>query len=168
MPPASSAHRPGPDDTKTDDEKTKVHRAEPKTKTPAEAKRQGPTLEDVKKDERVKVYIRSANAQTGAIGYTEHGERHANTTADGARFILKSLGHEARRTEVGAVAAYLHDIGNVITREKHGQTGALLVNHILVDLGFTYEEIAVIMGAIANHEEAEGGLPVSEIGRAHV
>ena len=166
MPPASSAHRPGPDDTKTDDEETKVHRAETKTKTPAEAKRQGPTLENVKSDERVKVYIRSANAQTGAIGYTEHGERHANTTADGARFILRSLGHEARRTELAAVAAYLHDIGNVITREKHGQTGALLVNHILVDLGFTYEEIAVIMGAIANHEEAEGGVPVSAVSAA--
>ena len=166
MPPASSAHRPGPDDTKTDDEKTKVHRAETKTKTPAEAKRQGPTLENVKSDERVKVYIRSANSQTGAIGYTEHGERHANTTADGARFILRSLGHEARRTELAAVAAYLHDIGNVITREKHGQTGALLVNHILVDLGFTYEEIAVIMGAIANHEESEGGVPVSAVSAA--
>jgi len=164
MPPAGSA--PRPDDTKTDDEKTKVHRAETKTKTPAEAKRQGPTLENVKGDERVKVYIRSANAQTGAIGYTEHGERHANTTADGARFILRSLGHEARRTELAAVAAYLHDIGNVITREKHGQTGALLVNHILVDLGFTYEEIAVIMGAIANHEEAEGGVPVSAVSAA--
>lgn len=166
MPPASSAQRPGPDDTKTDDEKTKVHRAETKTKTPAEAKRQGPTLDEVKKDERVKVYIRSANSQTGAIGYTEHGERHANTTADGARFILRSLGHEPRRTELAAVAGYLHDIGNVITREKHGQTGALLVNHILVDLGFTYEEIAVIMGAIANHEEAEGGVPVSAVSSA--
>src|SRR3981081_2477267 len=98
---------PRPDDTKTDDETRKVHRAETKTKTPLEAKRQGPVLDDIKKDERVKVYIRSANAQTGAIGNTEHGERHANTTADGARFILKSLGHEARRTERGDVAAAL-------------------------------------------------------------
>src|SRR4030081_2270817 len=92
---------PRPDDTKTDDETTKVHRAETKTRTPVEAKRQGPTLDDVKKDERVKVYIRSANSQTGAIGYTEHGERHANTTADGARFILTSLAHAARPTGRG-------------------------------------------------------------------
>ncbi|MCA1656317.1 MAG: HD domain-containing protein, partial [Actinobacteria bacterium] len=154
---------PRPDDTKTSDETTKTHRAETKTRTPVEAKREGPTLDDVKQDERVRVYIRSANAQTGAIGYTEHGERHASTTADGARFILKSLGHEARRTEIGAVAAYLHDMGNVITREKHGQTGALLAKDILIDLGFTFEEVAVIMGAIANHEEAEGGLPVSAV-----
>jgi len=161
-----SPAQPRPDDTKTDDETRKVHRAETKTRTPVEAKREGPTLDDVKKDERVKVYIRSANSQTGAIGYTEHGERHANTTADGARFILKSLGHEARRTELGAVAAYLHDMGNVINREKHGQTGALLAKDILVDKGFTFEEIAVVMGAIANHEESEGGLPVSAVSAA--
>jgi metal-dependent HD superfamily phosphatase/phosphodiesterase len=64
------------------------------------------------------------------------------------------------------VAAYLHDMGNVITREKHGQTGALLAKDILIDLGFTFEEVAVIMGAIANHEEAEGGLPVSAVSAA--
>ena len=163
---AEAAPAPRRDDTSHPDEQKKVHRAEPKTKTPAEAKRQGPTLDTVKADHRVKTYIRSANAQTGAIGYTEHGERHANTAADGARFILKSLGHEARRCEVAAVAAYVHDIGNVVTREKHGQTGALIARDILEDLNFDQEEIATIMGAIANHEESEGGLPVSAVSAA--
>src|SRR5437773_9760078 len=153
---AAQSSRPGPDDTHAPDEQKKVHRAETKTKTTVEAKRQGPTLEIIKADERVRTYIRSANQQTGAIGYTEHGERHANTSADGARFILKSLGHEARRCELGAIAAYLHDIGNVVTREKHGQTGAIIAKDILADLGFDYEEIATVMGAIANHEEDEG------------
>src|SRR5437870_8694662 len=146
---AEAVPAPRRDDTARPDELKKVHRAEPKTKTPAEAKRQGPTLDTVKADDRVRTFIRSANAQTGAIGYTEHGERHANTAADGARFILKSLGHEPRRCEVAAVAAYLHDIGNVVTREKHGQTGALLAKDILEDLGFDIEEIATMMGAIA-------------------
>ena len=85
---------PRVDDTKTDDEAIKVHRTETKTRTPVEAKREGPTLDDIKKDERVRVYIRSANAQTGAIGYTEHGERHANTTADGARSEERRVGKE--------------------------------------------------------------------------
>src|SRR5712692_7597274 len=151
---AIQAPRPGPDDTNVPDQQKKVHRSETKTRTPVEAKREGPTLEVVKGDARVKVFIRSANQQTGAIGYTEHGERHANTSADGARFILKSLGHDARRCEIAAVAAYLHDIGNVITREKHGQTGALLAQDILIDLGFVTEELATIMRAIANHEES--------------
>src|SRR5207249_11498653 len=143
-----SAAAPRPDDTVAPDELTKTHRTETKTRTTAEAKREGPTLDTIKADPRVKTYIRSANQQTGAIGYTEHGERHANTSADGARFILKSLGHEARRCELGAIAAYLHDIGNVITREKHGQTGALLSKDILDALGFPTEEVAIVMGAI--------------------
>src|SRR6267143_2561038 len=154
---AEAAGAPRPDDTGAPDEQKKVHRTETKTRTAAEAKREGPTLETVKADPRVKTFIRSANQQTGAIGYTEHGERHANTSADGARFILKSLGHDAHRCEVAAVAAYLHDMGNVVTREKHAQTGALLAKDILTDLGFPLEEIATMMGAIANHEEDEGG-----------
>src|SRR5437870_8101808 len=163
---AIQAPRPGPDDTNAPDEQKKVHRTETKTRTPVEAKREGPTLEMVKSDERVKVFIRSANQQTGAIGYTEHGERHANTSADGARFILKSLGHDARRCEIAAVAAYLHDMGNVVTREKHAQTGALVAKDILMDLGFPIEEVATMMGAVANHEEDEGGLPVSAVSAA--
>jgi metal-dependent HD superfamily phosphatase/phosphodiesterase len=163
---AEAAPTPRKDDTVHPDELKKVHRAETKTKTQPEAKEQGPTLDQVKAELHVKTYIRSANAQTGAIGYTEHGERHANTSADGARFILKSLGHEPRRCEVGAVAAYLHDIGNVVTREKHGQTGALIAKDILESLKFDVEEIATIMGAIANHEESEGGLPVSAVSAA--
>ncbi len=159
----AAAQRPGAAEEQAPDTRAKVHRAETKTKTVQEAKRQGPTLDAVRGDHRVRTFIRSANQQTGAIGYTEHGERHANTCADGARFILRSLGHEPRRCELAAVAAYLHDIGNVVTREKHGQTGALIALDILEDLGFDHEEIAVIMGAIANHEEAEGGLPVSAV-----
>ncbi len=163
---AADPRRPGGSEPSAPDERVKIHRTETKTKTAAEAKRQGPTLDDVRRDERVRVWTRSANQQTGAIGYTEHGERHANTCADGARFLLRSLGHEPRRCELGAVAAYLHDIGNVITREKHGQTGALLAKDILLDMHFGYEEVAVVMGAIANHEESEGGIPVSAISAA--
>src|SRR3989442_6524571 len=163
---AMQAPRPGPDDANVPDERTKVHRAETKTRTPVEAKREGRTLDVVRTDERVKVFIRSATQQTGAIGYTEHGERHANTSADGARFILKSLGHDVRRCEIAAVAAYLHDMGNVVTREKHAQTGALLAKDILIDLGFALEEVATMMGAVANHEEDEGGLPVSAVSAA--
>ncbi|CAN5179925.1 HD domain-containing protein [soil metagenome] len=155
-----------PDDTHAPDELKKVHRAETKTKTPSAAKLGGPTLEDVRGDERIKAYIRAANQQTGVIGYTEHGERHARTSADGARFILRSLGHEARRCELAAIAAYLHDVGNAITRDRHGQTGALLVNGVLTDLGFSIDEVGTVMGAIANHEEAEGGLPVSAVSAA--
>src|SRR2546428_4816690 len=146
---AAQFSRPGPDDTHAPDEQKKVHRAETKTKTTVEAKRQGPTLDVVKADERVRTYIRSANQQTGAIGYTEHGERHASTSADGARFILKSLGHEPRRCEIAAVAAYLHDMGNVVTPGKHGQTGAPMAKDILGDVGCAPAASATARGPIA-------------------
>src|SRR5436309_15182800 len=110
-----SAAAPRPDDTGAPDELKKVHRTETKTRTPAEAKREGPTLDTVKAHPKVKTYIRSANQQNGAIGYTEHGERHANTSADVARFIVNSLFHDARRCEVDTVAAYEQYNGNVIT-----------------------------------------------------
>jgi len=165
---SEAAPRPGADhgEREAADTRAKVHRGTARTKTPREAKREGPALEAVRGDERVRTFIRSANQQTGAIGYTEHGERHANTCADGARFILRSLGHEPRRCELAAIAAYLHDIGNAVTRDKHGQTGALLAKDLLEDLGFEYDEIATVMGAIANHEEEEGGQPVSAVSAA--
>src|SRR5258706_15686963 len=112
-----AAAAPRPDDTGAPDEQKKVHRAETKTRTSADAKREGPTLDTIKADPRVKTYIRSANQQTGAIGSTEHGERHANPSAHRARFILKSLGHHPRRCELAALAAYLHAIRNVIPRD---------------------------------------------------
>src|SRR2546422_11018638 len=143
---AIQAPRPGPDDTNVPDEQKKVHRSETKPRTPVEAKREGPTLDVVKNDERVKVFIRSANQQTGAIGYTEHGERHANTSADGARFILKSLGHDARRCEIAAVAAYLHAMGNGVTREKHPPTGAPPAKGILTDPGLPAQRIPTSVG----------------------
>ena len=126
----------------------------------------GPTLQQVRSDERIRTWIRFANQQTGAIGYTEHGDRHAATCAEGAHFILRALGHDQRRCELAAVAAYLHDIGCGIARDKHGQTGALLVKDILLEMSFTLEEVATMLGAIANHEESEGGLPVSAVGAA--
>src|SRR3989454_12123365 len=143
-----SAAAPRPDDTGAPEEQKKVHRPETKPRTPAEAKREGPTLEQIKADARVKTYIRSANQQTGAIGYTEHGERHANTSADGARFILKSLGHDARRCEIAAVPPYPHDMGNLLTRGEHAQTGALLPQDIPTALRFPLDEIATLLGAI--------------------
>ena len=160
--------RPVAGEVEPPDEERRTHRTETETeiKVPVGAKPPLATYEAVRADERVIAWIRSANQQTGAIGYTEHGERHALTTADGARFILKALGHDARRAEIAAVAAYLHDIGNVVTREKHGQTGALLAKDILGDLGFSLDEIATVMGAIANHEESEGGQPVSAVSAA--
>ena len=145
---------------------TKLQRGPTKTRTEPEAKLEGPTLDQVRTHSRVKAFIKSANEQLDVAGYTEHGERHARTCADSARFVLRSLGHDSRRCELGAIAAYLHDIGNVITRDRHAQTGAIISGEILRDLKFGDEEVATIMAAVGNHEGEEGGQPVSGVSAA--
>ena len=127
--------------------------------------RPGVSLEEVKRDPEVAAYIEKANEYTGAIGYTEHGFRHANLTANIAYNILKRLGYDDRQAQLAAVAGYLHDIGNLVSRVNHEHTGALLAGGILARLGMAPDERAVVMGAIGNHEEPHGE-PVSAVGAA--
>src|SRR3970040_2864397 len=111
------------------------------------------TLEDVKRDPEVEAYINKANEYTGAIGYTEHGSRHANLTASIAYNTLKRLDYPERDAQLAALAAYLHAIGNLVSRINHEHTGAMLANGILQRLGMDSVERAVVMGELRNHEE---------------
>jgi metal-dependent HD superfamily phosphatase/phosphodiesterase len=123
------------------------------------------TLDEIKRDPEVSAYIDKANEYTGVIGYTEHGSRHANLTANIAYNTLKRLGNPEREAQLAAVAAYMHDIGNLVSRVNHEHTGAVLANDILERLGMDAIERAIVMGAIGNHEE-KGGEPVSTVGAA--
>lgn len=123
------------------------------------------TLKDVKSNPRVHEYIQGANDLLNAMGYTEHGHRHANIVGSITKYILTSLGSDERDAELGAIAAYLHDIGNVVNRINHPMIGAVMAENILHDMGMPPEEIVPIMGAIGNHEEM-AGLPVSQISAA--
>lgn len=122
-------------------------------------------LRDVRKDPRVKTYVEKANEQMDAIGYTEHGFRHAGIVAGVARGIPKKLGMPERESELAAIAGYLHDIGNVINRANHCETGALLAHSILTSMGMDPTEVAIIMGAIGNHEE-DCGYPINPVAAA--
>ncbi len=123
------------------------------------------TLDDIKRDPEVEAFINKANEYTGAIGYTEHGTRHANLTASIAYNTLKRLSAPERDAQLAAIAAYMHDIGNLVSRLNHEHTGAVLANRILERLGMDPLERAIVMGAIGNHEE-KGGEPVSPVGAA--
>jgi metal-dependent HD superfamily phosphatase/phosphodiesterase len=123
------------------------------------------TLEDVKRDREADVYIVKADEYTRAIGYTEHGARHANLVASIAGNVLRRLGLDDRSVQLAGIAGYLHDIGNLVGRVNHEHTGALLACRILGRLGMGPEEMAVVMGGIGNHEE-QTGEPVSEVGAA--
>ena len=123
------------------------------------------TLEQVENNPKVIIYLQKADEYMGAIGYTEHGKRHAHITAKIAKDILTKLSYPKRETELAAIAAYLHDIGNLVNRSDHGQTSALIACNILTEMGMDHNEITAIMGAIGNHEE-ERGDPISPIAAA--
>lgn len=119
-------------------------------------------LEDLLKDAEVKQLITKANEHLGVIGYTEHGERHANIVANRARDIIFELSHNPRKAELASIAGYLHDIGNVISRTHHAEFGALLAYDILKRMGTELNEIVEIASAIGNHHEDEGDI-ISDI-----
>ncbi len=111
------------------------------------------TFERVRNDETVKVYIERANESLRALGYTEHSFPHVMKVADMASHILLSLGYSEREAELAKIAGYLHDIGNLINRSEHAQSGALMAFRILGEMGGDPGEIATIVTAIGNHDE---------------
>jgi metal-dependent HD superfamily phosphatase/phosphodiesterase len=123
------------------------------------------TLTDIQEHEGVQTFIALADRHLGELGYTEHGFRHAGLVANIAYNVLQRLEFDERFSELGAIAGYLHDMGNFVSRTMHSQTGAAITYDILRDLGMTYAEIGVIMAAIGNHEE-EFGNPVNPVGAA--
>ena len=123
------------------------------------------TVQDLERDTEVQTYLTRGNEQMDILGYTEHGQRHARLVGNIAQNVLLRLGFPQRRTELAEIAGYLHDIGNVIYRGEHDWAGALIARDILVRLDADFDEIAVVMGAIGNHEE-ERGEPVGDVSAA--
>ncbi len=120
---------------------------------------QGParvTIESVRSHPTVAIYIRKADEALAEIGYTEHGERHVSLVAHIAYNTLKRLGYPEREAELAAIAGYLHDVGNVVNREQHAQTGAVIAMQLLQQMGMEDLETVRIMGAIGNHHEDDG------------
>ncbi len=112
--------------------------------------------EDIRKNQELITYIIMCDKQLKAIGYTEHGLRHASLVAERAGDVLKELGYQERDIELAKIAGFLHDIGNVVNRNDHAHTGAIIAMRLLDKLGMTPEEIATITTAIGNHDEATG------------
>ncbi|MDD4599805.1 hypothetical protein SDC9_30262 [bioreactor metagenome] len=114
------------------------------------------TLEKLKQDYEINVYLSRSTEYLSQLGFTEHGRRHATIVADRAYYILNCLDYSERDCEIAAVAGYLHDIANMVNRYNHGGTGAVIAYEKLVRMGMPPEEIALVISAIGNHEEERG------------
>jgi len=122
-------------------------------------------VEQIRSLPMVKSFIEIGNNSLGALGFTEHSFRHAGLVSSIASNVLERLGYPQGDCELAAIAGYLHDIGNVVTRYNHGQSGAYLALQILQEQGMPWDEIGLIISAIGNHEE-EYGQPVNNIAAA--
>lgn len=111
------------------------------------------TFAEIWRNKEVNAYIKNGNDNLGVIGFTEHGLAHAKRSSDVASRILESLDYEARMCELAAIAGYMHDIGNVVNRADHAQSGALMAFTILNGLQMDPAEIALVVAAIGNHDE---------------
>jgi len=123
------------------------------------------TLHDIKQNKAIGIYIKKADASLGELGYTEHSFAHVGMVAANCRYILETLGYEQRTVELAEIAAWLHDIGNLVNRVEHSQSGAVMAFRLLDQMGMDPEEVAEIVTAIGNHDEGTGR-PVSPLAAA--
>ena len=123
------------------------------------------TFEQIKADPSIRTYIQRADESLIYMGFTEHSFAHVGRVAETARYILLTLGYTEREAELAQIAGYLHDIGNVVNRIDHAQSGAVMAFRILDRLGADPEDIATIIAAIGNHDEGTGQ-PVSAFAAA--
>ena len=123
------------------------------------------TFEQVQNNPAIRTYIQRADESLIALGFTEHSFAHVGMVAHNAAYILETLGYPQRTVEVAKIAAFLHDIGNLVNRVDHSQSGAVMAFRILDNLDCDPEEIATIVTAIGNHDEGTG-LPVNAVAAA--
>ncbi len=123
------------------------------------------TFEKIKQSADIKTYITKADESLKALGYTEHSFAHVGKVSENAAYILTTLGYDERTVELARIAGYLHDIGNLVNRADHSQSGAVMAFRILDNLGMPADEIATVVTAIGNHDEGTG-VPVNPVAAA--
>lgn len=123
------------------------------------------TYKDIKNSKEIQTYIRKADEALAALGYTDHSFAHVGKVADMAKNLLLKLNYDERTAELAAIAAHMHDIGNVVNRIDHAQTGAMMTFRILDKMGMDVEEVATIISAIGNHDESTA-VPVNAVAAA--
>ena len=123
------------------------------------------TLDTIRQSKLVETFIIKGNEHLAAIGYTDHGLVHIGLVASLSRKILLDLGYDNHLAELAGISGYMHDLGNVINRTGHSQSGAMMAMEILHRMGMEPEEISIIVSAIGNHDEGSGH-PINAVSAA--
>ena len=123
------------------------------------------TYEQLRQNEEIKTYIKKADEALAALGYTEHSFAHVTKVSQIASYILIQMGADAHAVELARMAAYLHDIGNLVNRVDHSQSGAVMAFRILRSMDMDAGDVATIVSAIGNHDEGTG-VPINDISAA--
>ncbi|MDD5688556.1 MAG: HD domain-containing protein [Elusimicrobia bacterium] len=113
------------------------------------------TISDVINYQFVKVFLDTADNNFAAIGYKEHGLRHAKLTSNIAGNVLSHLDFPKKDVELAKIAGYLHDIGNSIIMHNHILSGAIMTKRFLEHLGMDYKDILTVVTAVGSHEEKD-------------
>lgn len=80
------------------------------------------TYEQLKANEAVHTCIAMEDEGLVALGYTEHSFAHVTQVAERAGYIFETRGYPERTVELVKIAAYLHDIGNILL-SRYAMTG---------------------------------------------
>ena len=123
------------------------------------------TFQDIKQLPEVVTYIKRADLTLKAIGYTEHGLAHVTRVATVAGKLLEDLGYPDNVCEMARIAGFMHDIGNVVNRADHAQSGAIMAFRILDKLGMAPDDVALVISAIGHHDDGTA-FPVNEVAAA--
>lgn len=123
------------------------------------------SLQEVMANPQVNTFVRMGNEHLGVMGYTDHGKLHISLVSRLGKDILLKLGYGSRMAELAGIAGYMHDIGNVVNRNGHSQSGALMAMDILNRMGMEPDEISIVCAAIGNHDEGTGQ-PVNAVAAA--
>lgn len=114
------------------------------------------TYNEIRKNEDIRNYITHADKSLAALGFTEHSFAHVEKVANTAEYILSTLGYSEHEIELAKIASYLHDIGNLVNRQEHSQSGAVMAFRILDKLNMESNDVATVVTAIGNHDEGTG------------
>ncbi|MBQ1962267.1 MAG: HD domain-containing protein [Clostridia bacterium] len=123
------------------------------------------TYDAIRHNPEINTYITAADKTLAVLDYTEHSFAHVTKVANDAAYVLETLGYDEHEVELAKIAAYLHDIGNLVNRKEHAQSGAIMAFRLLDHLDMNAADISTVVSAIGNHDEGTGH-PVNAVSAA--